>query len=104
MSNTTSKVNSSPDFYRAALAYAKNNPEKVRDHLSDEEFVAYVMEEEQISEEQALRVDAHIAMCEGCAKDLEHFYENCKNFPRKEWEESRDAFVANLRERLTSLR
>lgn len=47
-------------------------------HLSDDEFVNYVMEH--LSEEEVKRIDLHLAACEPCAAEMERLLEGAESW------------------------
>ena len=67
-------------------------------HLTDEEFVNYVLGDLASGIEQ--EVDAHLERCPDCTHDLNEYYEAEQQFPVNEFESHREAFTALVRERL----
>ena len=66
-------------------------------HLTDEEFVGYVLDDGPPDEADA--IDRHLEECEDCLRELEEYYDALDEFPRQEWEQRRDACAAALRPR-----
>jgi hypothetical protein len=71
-------------------------------HLTEDEFVSFVLED--LPEELEQEVDGHIERCISCAQQLEDFYTAQEQFPAEEWAAQRNAFVAGLRQRVFGTR
>jgi hypothetical protein len=67
-------------------------------HLTEDEFVDFVLEE--TPEEMEKEIDMHLESCVDCTKRLEAFYTAQENFPHKAWAARRETFVENLRQRI----
>lgn len=66
-------------------------------HLTDEEYVAFVLEE--TTPEQEARIASHLATCRDCIQDLDAFFAAAATFPQAEWAKLRPTFVRQLRAR-----
>lgn len=64
-------------------------------HLTDEECVAFVLEE--MTPAQEARVDTHLATCPRCTQELEAFFAAAETFPQAAWAQQHPAFVQRLR-------
>jgi anti-sigma factor RsiW len=73
-------------------------PRNPNQHLTEEEFVGFVLED--LPDELAASVEAHLERCEACARQLEEFYQAQEHFPEQEWAAQRDSYLAELDERI----
>lgn len=67
-------------------------------HLTDEDFVAYVLEE--MTTEHEEWIETHLATCEACASSIDAYFAKAEAFPEEEWAQQRPLVEQQLRERL----
>ena len=67
-------------------------------HLTDEEFVAFVLEDVPVALEKQL--DRHLERCTVCTERLQTFYIADETFPVDEWESRHNRFATSLRRKL----
>ena len=68
---------------------------KVDEHFSDEEFIAYVLDDapEKLEEE----LDAHLDVCELCLHKVEEYYDTRNSLESEEMQTRLDAFQKKLK-------
>lgn len=67
-------------------------------HLTDEEFINYVLGD--LSPDAEPDIDAHLERCPECTLSLNEYFEAEESFPAEEFEAHREEFTAMLRERI----
>ncbi|HVS38578.1 MAG TPA: hypothetical protein VMS17_23685 [Gemmataceae bacterium] len=67
------------------------------DHLSDEEFVAFVLDD--CPPDDAESIDRHLEECDDCLRELEEYYDAVDDFPSQQWDGERRQFAARLQTR-----
>lgn len=70
----------------------------IKQHLTDEEFVSYVLGD--LPSDVEREVDAHLEWCRRCAGSLNDYFEAEESFPAQEFEATREEFVAMVRQKM----
>jgi len=69
-----------------------------RGHLSEDEMIDVLVED--VAPELAPELEEHLLACPECTKKLEGLLEAGAEFPRERWEQDREAFIRDLRQKL----
>lgn len=70
----------------------------ISQHLTDEEFVDYVLGD--LVSKADSEINEHLERCPDCTAALDEYFDAEASFPKKEFEQQREAFVTLLRARL----